>query len=149
MTVDVRPVASGDAEAWLRLRCDLWPDGSEAEHRAEIARFLSGESREPMAVLVASESDAIVGFVELSIRPYAEGCRTSRVAYLEGWYVAPEARGRRIGRLLIEGAERWGREQGCAEFASDAKPDNEVSIRAHHAVGFEDAGIVRCFCKSL
>jgi aminoglycoside 6'-N-acetyltransferase I len=148
MTI-VRPVTIEDAEAWLRLRCDLWPDGSEAEHRAEIEQFFLGQSREPMAVLAASESETVLGFVELSIRPCAEGCRTSSVAYLEGWYVAPEARRRKVGRLLIEGAERWAREQGCTEFASDAHPDNEASIRAHHAAGFEDAGLIRCFRKSL
>lgn len=149
MTAAVRPVACDDAEVWLRFRCDLWPDGSEAEHRSEIEQFFLGQSREPMAVLVALESGSVVGFAELSIRPCAEGCRTSRIAYLEGWYVAPQARKRGLGRLLIKSAERWAREQGCAEFASDAKPENEVSIRAHHAVGFEDAGIVQCFRKDL
>ena len=147
--VTVRPVANEDAEAWLGLRCDLWPDGSQAEHRAEIEQFFLGQSKEPMAVLVASEAGTVVGFAELSIRPWAEGCRTSRVAYLEGWYVVPEARARGVGRLLVEGAERWAREQGCTEFASDTSPDNEASILAHFAVGFEDARLVRCFRKSL
>jgi L-amino acid N-acyltransferase YncA len=50
---------------------------------------------------------------------------------------------------VLVAAERWAREQGCTEFASDAKPDNELSTRAHHALGFEDAGLIRCFRKSL
>ena len=143
----VRPVTSADAEVWLRLRRDLWPDGSEQEHRNEIGKFLSGQAREPMAVLIASDLGAVVGFVELSIRPCAEGCRTDRVAYLEGWYVAPQARG--VGRALIEASERWAQDRGCTEFASDVQPDNERSIAAHHAVGFEDAGVVQCFRKDL
>lgn len=145
----VRPVTSDDAEVWLRLRCDLWPDGSEQEHRNEIGKFLSGQAREPIAVLIASDSEAVVGFVELSIRPCAEACRTNRVAYLEGWYVAPQARGRGVGRALIKASERWAQDHGCTEFASDAQPDNETSIAAHYAVGFEDAGVVRCFRKDL
>ena len=47
----VRPAAPADADAWLRMRLDLWPEGSEAEHREEIGRFLAGTSPEPAAVL--------------------------------------------------------------------------------------------------
>jgi aminoglycoside 6'-N-acetyltransferase I len=71
------------------------------------------------------------------------------VAYLEGWFVVPAARGRGVGRALIAAAEEWGRAQGCCEFASDAHPDNEVSAAAHRALGFVEAGLVRCFRKDL
>ena len=148
--VAIRPVARSDAASWLRLRCELWPEGSESEHRSEIEQFLAGQSREPQAVFLAVEpAESVVGLAELSIRPCAEGCRTNRVAYLEGWYVEPEARGRGIGRALVEAAEEWGREQGCAEFASDTQPENEISGLAHRALGFEDVGMVRCFRKDL
>jgi aminoglycoside 6'-N-acetyltransferase I len=145
----VREVGTEDSEDWLRLRCALWPHASESEHRADITQFLSGQSQEPVAVLVAVTAGAAVGFAELSIRAHAEGCQSKRIAYLEGWYVDPGARGRGIGRALIAAAERWGRSHNCTEFASDAQPGNEQSIRAHHAVGFEDAGLVRCFRKQL
>jgi aminoglycoside 6'-N-acetyltransferase I len=146
----VRPVGPGDTEAWLRMRCALWPEGSEAEHRREIADFLAWTAREPAAVLLAEEdAGRPLGFVELSIRPCAEGCRTNRVAYLEGWYVVPDARRRGVGRSLVGAAERWARAQGCTEFASDTQPDNDVSIAAHQALGFENAGLVRCFKKEL
>lgn len=146
----VRPVAARDAGAWLAMRCALWPDGSEREHRHEIDRFLEGQAAEPLAVLVAEdERGRLVGFAELSIRPCAEGCRTNRVAYLEGWFVAPAARRRGVGRALVEAAEGWGCDQGCREFASDAAVDNAASAAAHRAVGFADAGVVLCFRKDL
>ena len=91
----------------------------------------------------------MVGVAELSIRPYAESCVTDRVAYLEGWFVEPSTRRRGVGRALVEAAEGRGRAQGCSEFASDAAPDNAVSIRAHRALGFTDAGLIRCFHKKL
>ena len=90
-----------------------------------------------------------VGFAELSIRAYAEGCRSDRVAYLEGWFVVPKARRHGVGRALIAAAEAWGRSQGCREFASDAQPDNEVGAAAHRALGFREVGLVRCFRKDL
>ena len=149
-TIRIRAVTASDAAAWLRMRCELWPDGTQSEHREEIDRFLAGRAREPQAVLIAMGATGhAAGFVELSIRPCAEGCRTDRIAYLEGWYVAPAARGRGIGRALVEAAEQWGRKQGCNEFASDVQPDNRGSIAAHRALGFEDVGIVRCFRKTL
>jgi aminoglycoside 6'-N-acetyltransferase I len=146
----VRPVQSGDEAAWLELRCALWPDGSRSEHGDEIARFMEGRARDPLAVLVAiTTSGSAIGVVELSIRTHAEGCRTDRVAYLEGWYVAPEARGREVGRALVQAAEEWGRAQRCTEFASDAAADNSASAAAHRAVGFAEVGLVRCFRKDL
>ncbi len=148
--IGVRAAKPSDAAAWLQLRHALWPDHTEAEHRDEIDRFFAGDAREPLAVLLAEDGAGCpVGLAELSIRAYAEGCRSDRVAYLEGWFVVPKARGRGVGRALIVAAEAWGRSQGCREFASDAQPDNEVSTAAHRALGFVEVGLVRCFRKDL
>ena len=131
------------------MRAELWPT-SPHEHAREIARFFDGQLRNPLAVLIAHDRNGhILGFNELSIRPYAEGCTTDRVGYLEGWYVIPEARGRGIGRALVTAAEDWARSQGCSEFASDAQPDNDDSIAAHLALGFVDRGLIHCFSKRL
>jgi aminoglycoside 6'-N-acetyltransferase I len=146
----VRSAKLSDADSWLEMRLALWPDGTEAEHRGEIERFLGGKAREPLAVLLAeSGAGHVVGFAELSIRPCAEGCRSDRVAYLEGWFVEPEARRQGIGRALVAAAEDWARAQGCTEFASDAQADNDVSAAAHRTAGFTDVGLVRCFRKDL
>ena len=148
--ITVRPAQPRDAAAWLQLRRALWPEGSEAEHRADIDRFFAGDGREPLAVLLAEDGAGCpVGLAELSIRAYAEGCGSNRVAYLEGWFVVPKARRSGVGRALIVAAEEWGRSQGCSEFASDAQPDNEVSAAAHRALGFIEVGLVRCFRKDL
>ena len=148
--IAIRPAKPGDAAACLRLRHALWPEGSQADHREEIDRFFGGDAREPLAVLLAENgAGGPIGFAELSIRPYAEGCRSDRVAYLEGWFVAPKARGRGVGRALIAAAEQWGRSRGCREFASDSQADNEVGGAAHRALGFAEVGLVRCFRKDL
>ena len=146
----VRAVRPSDADEWLRLRCALWPEPAEREHAAEIAQFLAGQAREPAGVLFAEDPQGkVVGFAELSIRAYAEGCSTDRVAFLEGWFVVPEARHRGVGRALVAGAEDWGRAQGCTEFGSDAEADNHVSAAAHQALGFDEVGLIRCFRKDL
>jgi len=131
------------------MRDALWPSPANA-HAAAIDRFLAGTAREPLAVLMAFDANAnAIGLIELSIRAYAEGCATDRVAFVEGWYVEPEVRGTGVGAALIGAAERWARSQGCTELASDAEVENLSSAAAHLAVGFIEAGVVRCFIKSL
>ena len=132
------------------MRQALWP--SEAgEHAREIARYFDrGGTPQLLEVLLAfGEKREAVGFVELSIRPYAEGCTTDRVAFVEGWYVEPSERRRGFGAALIRAAEDWARSQGCVELGSDAEVENVESAAAHRALGFAETGIVRCFRKEL
>jgi aminoglycoside 6'-N-acetyltransferase I len=132
------------------MRVALWPDATAAEHDAEVRRFFVDAAGEPLAVFVAEDPrNGLIGFAEVSIRPYAEGCTTKRVGYLEGWYVDPGFRRQGIGRALVRASEHWARSQGCSEFASDAEADNQVSALAHAALGFAEVGLVRCFRKAL
>lgn len=148
--VTVRAVTRADAAVWVRLREALWPDGSESDHRADVEKFFDGGSRQLAHALIARDSRGnAIGFAELSIRNYAEGCRTDRVAFLEGWYVAPGVRRRGVGRALVQSAERWARAQGCTELASDREAANAESGAAHLSLGFEEVGSVVCYRKDL
>jgi aminoglycoside 6'-N-acetyltransferase I len=148
--MDIRLVTKADAPAWLQMRRALWPEDGGSWHADEVEQFFAGELSEPLAVLIARDRDETpLGFAELSIRNYAEDCVTDRVAYLEGWYVIPEARRRGVGRALVAAAEDWGRAQGCTEFGSDAELDNDVSAAAHRALGFVETARIRCFRKEL
>ncbi|MCA8969871.1 MAG: GNAT family N-acetyltransferase [Planctomycetes bacterium] len=148
--VSVREARSQDRDAWLALRSALWPGAAE-EHREEITRYF--EAREATRVgfvcVAEAEEGDLVGFAEVSIRSFAEGCTFPPVAYLEGWYVAPVWRKQGVGRALVLAAEAWGRARGCREFASDTEAENEVSRLAHRALGFDDLGAIRCFRKVL
>jgi aminoglycoside 6'-N-acetyltransferase I len=147
--IQIRPVAQDDALMWLRMRKALWPDET-GDHGRTIDRFFSGPRTTPAEVLLAClGSGAPIGFVELSIRPYAEGCTTDRVAFVEAWFVDAEYRRNGVGAALIAAAEEWGRASRCAELASDTRTQNEVSIAAHAAVGFEEVKRLVCFRKSL
>jgi aminoglycoside 6'-N-acetyltransferase I len=149
MSVKVRAAVPADADGWLRMREELWPDAS-GSHAGEIALYFQGSSSNPLHVVVAADAaGSLVGFAELSIRNYAEDCETDRVAYLEGWYVDPGARRQGVGRALMAAAEDWGRSQGCTEFGSDALIDNAVSAEAHRALGFEETAQIRTFRKVL
>ena len=99
--------------------------------------------------MAVDRAEEVVGFAELSIRSYAEGCSSGRVAYLEGLYVLPARRRQGIGGALVLAAEGWAVTQGCTEFGSDALLDNNVSAIVHRALGFEEVAEIRCFRKDL
>lgn len=147
--IHVCPVSREHFEAWFRMRCALWPDEPAEALRAEAAQFLAGSVPHPLAVLIAIRDAAPVGFAELNIRPYAEGCHSGRVAYLEAWYVEPTARRTAVGRALIEAAEAWAGARSCPELASDTFVENGLGTAAHLALGFEEVEIIRCFRKTV
>jgi aminoglycoside 6'-N-acetyltransferase I len=52
--------------------------------------------------------------------------------------VDPDRRGTGTGGALVAAAEAWAREHGYREMASDTLLDNDASLRAHRALGFEE-----------
>jgi aminoglycoside 6'-N-acetyltransferase I len=144
----VRPVTQVDHAEWLRMRAALWPACPLEEHDSEMEDQLTDSERCAVFV-VEREAGQLGGFLEVSLRAYADGCRTSPVGYIEGWYVDADLRQRGLGGELVKAAEQWAIEQGCREMASDCELDNDVSFRAHLALGYEEADRVIQFCKSL
>jgi aminoglycoside 6'-N-acetyltransferase I len=154
--IHIRHAEPSDLDRWSDLRVALWPGESPAALAAEAARFFAspqhGPGTMPEAVLVAiagGSPSLVAGFAEVSRRAYAEGCETSPVGFLEGWYVVPDRRRQGVGSGLVAAAERWAMALGCTEFASDALAENTGSAAAHRAIGFEEVEVIRCFRKQL
>ena len=142
---------NADAGAWLALRVALWPDEDAEQMRAEVHRFFSNEIPLAMlaAVFVAENDGTLTGMLELSLRPYADGCDSSPVPYVEGWYVAPRSRRQGVGAALVKAAEDWAIVQGYTEIASDALLQNVISERAHKGLGFAEVERAIRFRKNL
>lgn len=131
------------------MRHELWPSDDPGEHAREIAAFFEGRVRHSEVLLAVDESGRAIGFAELDIRPYAEGCYSGRVGYLEGWFVDELFRRSGVGRALVRAAEDWARTQACTEFASDTDLQNDGSAAAHRALGFAEVDRIICFRKNL
>ena len=78
------------------------------------------------------------GILESALRSKADGCDSTPVGYVEGWYVDPDMQRFGVGRTLVESAEPWARSRGCRQMASDAELWNELSHLAHGALGYEE-----------
>jgi aminoglycoside 6'-N-acetyltransferase I len=144
----IRHVNQSDQAEWLRLRLVLWPHASAEEHRAEMAEQLADEKL--FAVFVAERGDGqLGGLLEASLRRYADGCNTSPVGYLEGWFVDDDVRRQGVGGRLVKAAEQWALDQGCQEMASDCDIDNDVSFKSHLAIGYAEVERLIHFRKPL
>jgi aminoglycoside 6'-N-acetyltransferase I len=144
----VRPIREEERQSWLTLRKRLWPDHDPEILERERAQILADPEHNEVFVALGAEGD-LIGFLEVSIRPWAEGCVSEPVGYLEGWYVEPGQRRRGVGRALVLAGEAWARSKGCSEMGSDTEGWNEAGQRAHAAVGYREAIRLVCFSKQL
>ncbi len=131
------------------MRAALWPDQDPDFLGHETLMHFSG-TKLAEAVFVAEDVDgSACGFLELNLRPYAEGCATSPVPFVEAWYVSPGARHKGAGRGLMSAAEHWSLIRNFTEIASDTQLDNSQSQAAHAALGYEEVERLVTFRKSL
>jgi len=144
--ISYRKARVSDVPEWVKLRCALWPHGSAKEHKADILLDIRDPVRE---CFLALDADAIVGFLEASLRSIADGCYTSPVGYIEGWFVLPSHREKGVGKKLVAAAEKWAKSKGCTEMASDAEIGNKRSIKIHKKLGYVENSRVVTFCKKM
>lgn len=143
------PISRTHTDAWMRLRRQLWPHCTEAEHRSEMDQLLSDPSKYAQFIYLNKHDDA-VGFAEASVRSdYVNGAATSPVAFLEGMFVEPRARQAGIAGRLVEAVSSWAKDQGLYELASDADFSNTASHAVHSALGFEETERVVFFRMPL
>jgi aminoglycoside 6'-N-acetyltransferase I len=135
--MEIREYRADDYREWLRMRRALFPEIAPEHEADDAAEWLA----RPDAVVIVAERSrgaGLAGFAELASRPYADGCDTSPVAFLEAWYVDDDVRRQGVGAALVRAGEAWARRQGYRELASDALLENTTSHRAHEALGFAE-----------
>jgi len=147
MDVTVRRIGAEDRAAWAAMRTALWPEESLAAHAGEADALLRDDA---FFALIAEAADGgALGFAEIAVRKYANGCESQPVPFLEGIWVEPEVRRRGIGARLLARAEALLAARGFRELGSDTPIDNGGSQAAHRAWGFCETERVVYFRKPL
>lgn len=137
-SMTIRPRRPEDRAEWLRMRRALWPDCSESMHAVEMREHHPAKAGQRAVLVLARKRDSLGGFLELSVRARVDGSKCKEVAYVEGWYVDADLRGRGLGRRLMNAAEQWALAHGLTELASDVELENGPALRAHQALGFRE-----------
>ena len=141
MAIKIRQANLFDQHDLATMCALLWPDSPAEDHLAELSPILSTGryGTLPTAIFVSQNDDGpLTGFLHASLRSHADGCDVAHlVGFVEGWFVHEPFRKRGIGSALMRAAEEWARTQGCHEIASDTWINDQISIDAHQALGFE------------
>jgi GNAT superfamily N-acetyltransferase len=74
-----------------------------------------------------------------AVMAYAWGTKMTDTGYIRHVVVAPDARGRGLGRRIMEILARRFREEGCTKMCLNVKPDNTPAIRLYESFGLRTA----------
>jgi L-amino acid N-acyltransferase YncA len=142
MAISIRPAVEADAEAIAAIYNEGIADRvatfeTRPREPGEVAGWLS----ERLPLLVATAEDgAVLGFARVS--PYSDRCVYAGVDE-HGVYVARAARGRQVGRRLLDALVAASEQAGLYKLTSRLFADNAASRAAHLAAGFHEVGIQR------
>lgn len=132
--VEIRRVAAGDADALLelfeavadeRVYIGTQPGFDRERHRSDYA---AAAVSDVLPGFVACEGGRVVGYCSL----YAQD-----VGFTCGVLLASDARGRRIGRALMETLVAWARGHAIAQLHLYVFGHNERALRLYRSLGFE------------
>ena len=143
----IRKAKAEDAGALARLAVQMWTDHDPEEPAEEFDSLLTADEA---VCFLKYAGDKPVAFAQCQLRrDYVEGTTSSPVGYLEGIFVSDGYRKKGYASELLAECEKWAKEKGCTEFASDCELANDDSLRFHTAMGFEEANRIICFRKEL
>ncbi|MDE3191563.1 MAG: N-acetyltransferase [Acidobacteriota bacterium] len=128
-----------DESDWPRV-ASIYAEGiatGNATFESEVPSWERWDAAHPSLRLVAVDHDGVVGWAALS--PYSPR-RCYRGVAEESVYVAEAARGRGVGRLLLDSLIARAEADGYWTLLAGIFPENEASVALHGACGFRVVG---------
>jgi GNAT superfamily N-acetyltransferase len=130
-TIDLRSATVADAERIAALFTDEGYPSGPSDIVDRLARFDSDGSR----VIVADNGGEVLGFVAVHALPRFE--HSDRIIRIMALVVDAGERGRGIGRLLMEEAERIGRDLDAAFAEVTAGHHRPDARRLYEELGYD------------
>jgi len=141
-TLTLRPATDDDAERIASLFTDEGYPSGPSDIVERLGRFSSEHSR----VIVADNDGEVLGFVAIHALPRFE--HSDRVLRVMALVVDAGVRERGVGRLLMEEAERIGRDLGAAFAEVTAGHHRPDARRLYEDLGY-DGSVAAYFRKRL
>lgn len=135
----IRAMTPADAEAVLAI-FQAGMDGGNAsfEHTAPDWQAFDASKLAEHRFVAVDERDTVLGWVTVS----AVSARAVYAGVVEhSIYVDPAARGRGVGRALLDALIASTEAAGIWTIQSGVFPENAASLALHHACGFRVLGI--------
>lgn len=138
----IRVAGPADAVCLAELLAHLGYPTDVAELPARLAAIAASAG----TVLLASEpTGAVLGLIGLQAFPVLHAA--GPVAYITALVVAPEARGRGVGRALVAAAEEWAQRSGCSRLTVTSAEHRADAHAFYPAAGLPYTG--RRFSRPL
>lgn len=141
--VIIRRIAADDGSAYRAVRLRAFADAPTAfgtTHAEASARPLSWWVDRAQAAAEGIELTALFAQSGSEIVGLVGGSREPDSVELTSMWVAPEWRGRGIGRRLIDSVAAWASEQGVGELTLWVTEGNTYAITLYEAYGFALTG---------
>lgn len=137
-SVAIEPLAPSDWDAVRQIYAEGIATGN-ATFETGIPSWESWDAaHRPDSRLAAREGGKLVGWGALS--RVSERCAYGGVAEVS-IYVAASARGRGVGRLLLEALVRASEDAGVWTLQAGIFPENRASLAIHEVCGFRVVGV--------
>lgn len=153
-TFAIRPATNADSEAMVDLElasaihhASMDPERWRVPPREAIAEYRQRrrEADPDGGAIVAEAEGAVVGMVEMLLRGLVDepgGARVPIPSVDIGLSVAPDWRGRGVGKALMRAAEDWARERGATRIILDLAASNTSALRLYQRLGYETHGLM-------
>jgi phosphinothricin acetyltransferase len=139
-TITIRPAALDDAEALATIYNEGIEDrvATFETRPRDVDEVKAWFSAELPLVVAVDDDGSVLGFARVSA--YSDRCVYSGVGE-HGVYVSRAARGRGVGRQLLEAMAVASEQAGIYKLTSRVFSDNTASLAAHRAAGFYEVGV--------
>lgn len=142
--IRVRRARSSDISQLAQLAGQLGYPSSEDEIRGRLAGI---EAAPEHALFVAETADGkLAGFLNVYVMRTIDSDARTEIAAL---VVDDAHRSRGVGKVLIEQAEAWARENGCAAIGLRSNVIRERAHRFYERLGYEHYKTQKTFRKTL